>query len=326
MKVLVTGATGFLGTGLCRALSLQNFSVRALVRSTSRIQALKNLKGLSFHTGDVTHLDSLKEAARGVDVVFHLAGVVSYSPKDRPLMEKVNVQGTAHVIEVCQSQRVRLVHISSIVAVGASPTPRVLNEDSPYNMQKYRIGYFDTKREAEVLVRKACRSRNLQAVILNPSRVYGPGDMEKASRSIQLKVVRGRCPFYTLGGVSVVDRDSVVKACLSAIHKGRCGERYILSGDNISVKKLLTLMAEASGVKAPFIPVPGVILKSVAGAGVVCRLMGLPLGLDTLRMASFYHWFDHQKAKKDLNFHPAPARQAIESSVHWWKNRVKPPA
>ncbi len=319
MKVLVTGATGFLGTALCRALDQKKIPTTALVRPESSIDELKKLSHIRFHTGDVTDLNSVREAACGAEVVFHLAGVVSYSRRDLPLMEQVNVKGTACVVEICRQKKIRLIHTSSIVAVGASLKPVVLNEDSPYNMAKYRIAYFDTKRKAEVLVQQAVRKGHISAVILNPSQVYGPGDMKKSSRSVQKKVATGRCPFYTFGGVSVVDVHSVVKAFLTAVDKGRSGHRYILSGENLSVKELLSLVARAGGAKAPFIPVPNTVIHTLMGLQKILKSLGWKKDIDTLRMACFYHWFSNKKAREELGFVPQSARQAVESSVHWWK-------
>lgn len=319
MKVLVTGATGFLGTALCQALDQKNIHITALVRPESSIDDLKKLSRIRFHTGDVTDFNSVKEAARGVELVFHLAGVVSYSHRDLPLMERVNVKGTACVVEVCRQRKVRLVHTSSIVAVGASLKPVILDEDSPYNMGKYRIAYFDTKRQAEVLVQKAVGKGHISAVILNPSQVYGPGDMLKSTRSIQKKVVAGKCPFYTFGGISVVDTHSVVKAFLTAIDKGKPGHRYILSGENIYIKELLSLIARASGVKAPFIPVPNTAIHTLMGLQKILKTLGWKKNIDTLRMACFYHWFSNKKAREELGFSPQPARTAIEQSIHWWR-------
>jgi len=211
--------------------------------------------------------------------------------------------------------------MSSVVAVGASTKPEVLNEDSNYNMEKYKIGYFDTKKQAEILVQKACKKGLLSAVILNPSTVYGVGDMKKESRRIQQKVAQGRFPFYTSGGVSVVDVESVIQACLRAVEKGRSGERYILSGDNISIKKLFSLIAKAGKQKPPFIYLNNYLLHSLGAIGNSLQKLRInfPINPESAHLASFYHWFDHSKATGELGFSPFPAHKAIENSVKAWK-------
>ena len=319
MKTLVTGASGFLGGWLCKTLCEKKCEVHTLLRPTSNKHNLQNLN-LHFHTGDVIDLDSFMKAAEGVDLIFHLAGVVSHSEKDLTIMKKVNVQGTAHAVEVAQKRGAKLIHISSVVTVGASAKPLVLNEDSSYDPALSQIGYFHTKKQAEILVQEACKKEKISAVILNPSTIYGEGDMQKQSRKVQAKVAQGRFPFYTSGGVSIVDVQSVVDACLQAVERGRQGERYILSGENISIKKLFSLIAKAAGVKPPFIHLNNFLLRILAEAGIGLQKLGLssPVSRESAHLARLYHWFDHSKASQELDFTPMKAEQAIENSVKWW--------
>ena len=323
MKVLVTGASGFLGASLCKALCKKG-PVHVLLRPTSDKSRLNGLN-LYFHKGDVTDLDSFQQAAKGVELIFHLAGVVAHSAKNLKTMEKVNVGGTAYAIEVCRTQGAKLIHISSVVAVGASKKPRVLNEESPYDPTLSEIGYFNTKKQAEVLVQEACKKGDISAVILNPSTIYGAGDMKKMSRKVQAKVAKGHFPFYTSGGVSVVDVESIVSACLQAVEKGRSGERYILSGENVSIKQLFSLIAEAAGVKAPFIHLSNFLLHPLAEIGTVLQRCGFsfPINRESVRLASLYHWFDHAKASEELGFKPKSAKQAIENSVKCYMRSVE---
>ena len=319
MKALITGASGFLGGWLCKALCKKGWQVHTLLRPTSNKSNLQNLN-LHFHTGDVTDFDSFMKAAQGVDLIFHLAGVVSHSEKDLKTMQKVNVQGTTQAIEVSQKQGAKLIHISSVVSVGASAKPLTLNEDSPYDPALSQIGYFHTKKQAEILVQEACKKEKISAVILNPSTIYGAGDMEKQSRKVQVKVAQGRFPFYTSGGVSVVDVESVVEACLQAVEKGRQGERYILSGENISIKKLFSLIAKVAGVKPPFIHLNNCLLRILAEMGTSFQKLGFsfPVSRESAHLARLYHWFDHSKARQELGFNPMKAEQAIENSIKWW--------
>ena len=323
MKALVTGASGFLGSWLCKELRKEGWEVHALLRPTSDRSALTE-QGLCFHTGDVTDLDSFTRSARGMDLIFHLAGLVSHSEKQLKAMWEVNVQGTTHAIEVCRVQKAKLIHISSVVTVGASVRPIVLNEESPYDFSLSQIGYFSSKKEAEIRVQSACKTGKISAVILNPSTVYGAGDMQKISRRVQLKVAQGRFPFYTSGGVSVVDVLSVVKACMQAVEKGKQGERYILSGDNISIKELFSLIAKAAKVKPPFIPLNHFLLRILAELGTGLQNLGLafPISQESARLASLYHWFDHSKAERELDFSPKKAEQAIKESVYFALGRT----
>lgn len=320
MKVIVTGANGFLGSWLTRALVDEGHEVLALVRAQSDLSELDGV-GCHYVYGDVTDLDSLYKAFEGADSVFHLAGLIAYKKSDRAKMEMINVGGTEHVIDACLTKKVRrLVYLSSVTAVGASFLPNnILNEESSYDIERLDLGYFETKREAEKMVIAAHKKEGLDCVILNPSTIYGAGDSKKGSRKTQLKVAQGRFKFYTSGGVSIVSVEDVISAILSAWKSGRAGERYILSGENITIKELFRIIAEEAGVPAPKYKIPNFILFFLGLVGDTMASLGLKGGLSTENAwtATLYHWFDNTKAKTELHFHPRPAREAIRESVQW---------
>lgn len=322
-KVLVTGANGFLGSWVTRALVAEGHDVYALVRAKSDLSELEGVNCKYIH-GDVTDVHSLLEAVKGMDTVFHLAGVIAYKKSQRAQMEKVNVEGTANVIAVCREHHVRrLVYLSSVVAIGAGYTPdQILNEESPYNIADLDLGYFQTKHQAEILVREACKKNEIDAVILNPSTIYGRGDAKKGSRKMQIKVAQGRLKFYTSGGVNVVAAEDVVAGILSAWKKGRTGERYILAGENILIKDLFAMIAQEAGVKPPQHQLPSPLLHTVGAIGDFMEKMGLkgPLSRENAYTATMYHWFDSGKAQRELDFKPRPAREAIHNSVQWMKD------
>lgn len=319
MAVLVTGATGFVGKSLVRELNRRGEEVRVLHRSSSSVRELEGLEFIS-RPGDVTDPESLREACSGVNTVFHLAGVVGYSQAMRTQMEDVNVRGTKNVVEAMQSSgNAKLVYMSSVVAIGASFDGTPLNENSPYNISKLDLGYFETKRRAEEYVREACRRGKIEAVILNPSTIYGAADAKKGSRKTQLKVAQGKLPFYTSGGVSVVSVHDVVAAVLRAREVGRNGERYILSGENITIHDLFKRIAEIAGVKPPAIYLPNLVVRALGKIGDKLEAAGkkAPLNSENAWTAILYHWFDHSKARAELDFNPRPAQEALRESVEW---------
>lgn len=324
MKVLVTGANGFLGSWVTRALVNDGHEVYALVRPKSDISELDGVKCHYLH-GDVTDIRSLLEAFKGMDAVFHLAGVIAYKKSERKLMDKVNVEGTANVVAVCREHKVkRLVYLSSVVAVGAGYSQQeVLTEQSDYNIADLNLGYFETKHAAEKIVKAACDKGEIDAVILNPSTIYGAGDAKKGSRKIQLKVAQGKLKFYTSGGVNVVAVEDVVQGILSAWKTGRKGERYILAGENILIKDLFALIAAEAGVKPPSHLMPDSVLHVVGALGDFMELCGLkgPLSRENAYTATMYHWFDSSKAQKELGFKPRSAKEAIHNSVQWVKDQ-----
>jgi len=321
MKILVTGATGFIGHHLVNMLASEGHEISVL----SRRQLPENeFKGHNIRVclGDVTNYLSLLEATEGQDRVYHLAGLIAYKTSERPEMEKVNVQGTQKVVDACVTNKVKeLVYMSSVVAIGASFDGTPLTEESPYNIAHLNLGYFETKHKAEEIVKTAVSHNGLRAFILNPSTVYGAGDATKGSRSVQRKVAQGKFPFYTPGGVNVVHIDDVLY-CLKVLpERGRVGERYIVAGENLLLKDVFKIIAETAGVKAPNIPLPKAAIKLLGFVGDALEPWGLkgPMSGETAWTSTLYHWFSSEKAQKELGLKVTPAKIAIQDSVTWMK-------
>lgn len=322
MNVLVTGASGFLGAWVVRSLLDQGHQVRILCRPYSD---LSELQGLLFDKayGDITDLESLDKAMNHVDSVFHLAGVIGYQKWQRPLMEKVNIGGTANVLKSCEKLQIKnLVYLSSVVAVGAGFGPdQILNENSPYNIAHLKLGYFDTKHEAEKLVIEAHEKGIVDAVIVNPATIYGPGDAKKGSRKTQLKVAQGKFPFYTRGGVNVISVKDVIQGIMSAWKGRHTGERFILAGENLTIQELFKIIAETAGVEPPKWLLPNSVLFTLGRLGDLKNSLGLKssLSVENAWSATMYHWFDNTRAKKVLGLSPLSAKIAIAESVAWMK-------
>jgi dihydroflavonol-4-reductase len=322
-KVLVTGASGFVGSWLTQKLLDLGHNVFVLSRSGTASIANGSIQPHVLR-GDINDLPSLQKNFAGMDAIFHLAGVVGYSRAMRHEMNQTNVVGTANVIsavEKCGCDK--LIHMSSVVAVGASfDGSHPLNEESPYNLHHLNLGYFETKRQAEELVMEACRQDRIQATIINPSTIYGPGDAKKGSRSVQVKVARGDFPFYPSGGVNVIHIQDVVDAAVRAWEVGRQGERYILSGENIRIQKLFQLIAAAANVPAPRWPLPKYLTLSIGHIGDLLEKINVrgPLNSENAWAAVLFHWFDNAKARRELGLNPRPAASAITESVHWMRD------
>lgn len=319
-KVLVTGASGFLGGWLSEALHSAGHEVSVLVRTANPSAFGKDIR---LHKGDVTDTDSLLRAFNDQEAVFHLAGLIAYRKVDRPKMDLINVQGTANVITACKQQKVaKLIHVSSVAAIGASfSADQILNENSPYNLEHLNLGYFETKRLSEKLVVTAVQKNEIDAVILNPSTIYGKGDAKKGSRGTQLKVAQGKFPFYTNGGVNVVAVEDVVAGLISAWKKGRSGERYILASENLLIQNLLKLIAECAGTRPPHLLMPNFVLHGMGFLGDALQSLGISKGTSRERAyaSTLFHFFDNSKAVQELDFKPKPAKIAIQNSVQWMR-------
>lgn len=328
MKALITGANGFLGAHLTAKLTSQGLDCFALIRPNSDISELSELsktQRLKFVNGDITHKESLDQVLEKIqpDIIFHLAGYVGYKKSERALMEKVNVQGTAKLLEsMVQNKIPRIIHVSSVVAVGAGFTSsQVLDENSNYNLSHLDLGYFETKRKAELLVKQYTDEGRIQSVILNPSTIYGPADAKKGSRKTQLKVAQGKFKFYTSGGVSIVSVEDVIEGIYQGFLKGRNGERYILSGENITIKSLFERIAGFANVPAPKYQIPNWVLHTLGFVGDSLSSVGFKdtVSSENAWSAILYHWFSNEKAKKELGIQFKDANYSLKQSVDWMR-------
>ncbi|NCN41161.1 NAD-dependent epimerase/dehydratase family protein [bacterium] len=313
-QVLVTGATGFVGSWLARRLIKEGHQVTVLCRDAAKLDADLS-QNCKVAKGDITDLKSLTTAFKDMNRIYHLAGYIGYSEDLRHQMDKINVGGTQNVVDAMIEQKVpELVYMSSVVAIGASKDPEVLNEESPYEIEKLNLGYFETKRLAEEVVVKAVQEKKIKAYILNPSTIYGPGDFKKGSRKVQLKVAMGKFPVYTKGGVSVVSIHDVVEAAILVTEKGRPGERYIISGDNITIKSLFEKIAAEMGVNPPRVILLTPIVRAMGKMGGLSR--------ESSFTSTMYHWFDNSKAKRELGLEFRSADESIHESVSWLKDHL----
>jgi len=320
-KVLVTGATGFLGRHLTKDLIRKDFDVTILARPTSDLSPFQGLPYKVFH-GDISNRLSLLQACEDKEIVYHLAGYIAYRASERTLMEKINVGGTANLIDACITHKVKQVlHLSSVVTIGANTHTEPLSEDFEYNLGRYNLGYFETKRKAEDLVIRAYHENQLPTFLINPSTIYGAGDATKDSRKTQRKVAMGQFQFYPPGGVNVVHVDDVIKAIHLVLKNGKPARRYIISGENLLIRDLFFKIADISGVPRPSVPLPRFLLKGLGWTGDLLRALGkdTTLSSETAVTASLFHWFSNLRAQEELGFKPRPDDQAIEESIRWMK-------
>jgi dihydroflavonol-4-reductase len=323
MKVLVTGATGFLGQWLTRRLVADGYQVRILKRALTSLDTLVGLD-LDVVVGDVTDLESVRKACVGMNRVYHLAGHIAYTRRERAAMQRANVDGTQNVVTACLEAKVsRLLHLSSVVAIGASYTPTSLSETAVYNMHPLDLGYFETKKAAEDIVLLAHKEKGLDVVCVNPSTIYGAGDAKKGSRKTQLKVAKGEFPIYPGGGVNVVAVEDVIDIIIRAADNGESGQRYIACGENLTIKKLFELIAIEASVSPPKIFMPSFAIHVIGRAGDFLESIGKkgPINSENAWTSTLFHWFDGTKAQIKFSIKPKPAKVAIANSVGWMREQ-----
>ncbi|MFC1463618.1 MAG: SDR family oxidoreductase [Candidatus Brachytrichaceae bacterium NZ_4S206] len=320
MLALVTGATGFVGANLVEALNARGWSVRALHRPSS---SLKALAGLHYESalGDVTEPASLGAAMAGVDVVFHVAAVADYWRSDASRMMRVNVDGTRNVLQAALDAGVRrVVFTSSCASLGRPPFGQVLNERAQFNLQPHQFPYGYSKHLAEQVCREFI-AHGLDVVIVNPAVVFGPRDVNLISSSLIVEATRRTIPFVPPGGVSVVDVADVCAGHIAAAERGCTGERYILTGVNLTYRQLFDTVADVVGRPRPRLVLPAALFKAAAPpVDFLHRRLGwkLPVSSEQVRFAAETFWFDPSKAQRELGLTARPLAETITRTYAWY--------
>lgn len=324
MRVLLTGGSGFIGGALNAALNAAGFDVLALARSSAAAIELK-AAGSKVFLGSITDRDAVLKAASDVDAVFHLAGVVSHHRADAKQMTEVNIGGTENIIAALKNTKKRLIHISSVATVGALPAPgSPLDETATYNLSPLALPYFETKRGAELRVLSEVKAGALDAVVINPSTVFGPRDGLKGSRRAHVKAANGKLLACPVGGVSIASIAEVCDAIIYSLQHGRSGERYILGGDNISIAEMFMIVAQANEASPPLFSIPTPVLMTLGYLCSPLELLGIkaPINVTAVRTATLFHWYSSEKAKRELNYQPLPASQSLVESARWIRRHM----
>ncbi|MEJ2569874.1 MAG: NAD-dependent epimerase/dehydratase family protein [Anaerolineales bacterium] len=318
-RVLVTGATGFIGSSICRALISHGHEVRALHRQTSSLRALQGIP-VEFHVGDILEPDTLQQPLCDVDLVFHAAAQSAYW-RHPELVRQTAAAGTGNVLRAAANAGVkRVVLTSSVAAMGVPRHDEYLTEEHTYNLPPKRFPYGYAKRESELEALKYV-DRGIEVVIVNPSVVIGPGDLNQISGAMVTEAARGWGFFWMDGGINVVHIDDVVAGHLAAARRGRSGERYILGGENLSHHQVFSTLTEIAGRRAPWLKIP---TRGIGPAAWLCDVLGkwlpLPFNGAQLRMTCEYLYCDTSKSKRELNLSdPKPFRQAAQEAYDWYR-------
>lgn len=327
VRALVTGATGFVGAHVARALVERGHTVRALHRATSRLDALA---GLPFEsaTGDILDLDSLRAAADGCDWVFHVAAVADYWRADHARMIEANVEGTRRVLQAAREAGVRrVVFTSSAAAVGGfgdgsvAGESTLADESAPFDLPPDRFRYGYSKWQAEEIARAAAADGQ-EVVIVNPVVVLGPGDLNVLSGDFVLKIHRLSWTIpVTPGGVAVVDVRDVARWQIAAAEQGISGERYILGTANMFYPAWYALIADVVGVPRPGLTLPAWSLPILAD--IIDRLktlgINLPIDGDQARLGGKRIYYNFDKAWDAFGEPQIDMRQSVADTFAWYQ-------
>lgn len=317
-KTLVTGATGLIGSHVARALAQRGDDLRVAVRQSSNPE---NLEGISHQAVSCDVLDrrAVRRAMRGVDRVFHTAGLTSLRASADSLL-RVNVEGTRIVLEEALRAGVtRVVYTSSVAAIGPAARGSTADEAQPFDPAARGIPYVESKREAEVAALRVA-AHGLELVMVNPTHVLGPGDVYRSSTDLVRRFLRRRIPAYVDGAINVVDARDVAAGHLAADERGTPGERYILGNRNYTLDRLFADLGRLSGVEPPAVKLP--LHAALALAQAAKRAPGRPpVTVGEVRAAAMWWTYRNNKARRELGFRPSPHEETLEATIAWYRQR-----
>lgn len=323
MRVFLTGATGFLGSHVARVLVEQGAEPRLLVRPTSN---LKNLEGLRADTavGDLRDAASLEKAMAGCDTVFHVAADYRLWVRDPAEMYRSNVAGTRAILEAARKTGVRrVVYTSSVGTIGFTGDGKPADEDSPVALADMIGHYKRSKFMAEQIALEAGRS-GMHVVTVNPTTPVGEQDVKPTPTGrIVLDFLKRKFPAYVETGLNLVDVRECARGHVMALEKGRSGERYILGGEDLTLKQILDKLAKLTGLPSPKVKLPyffafaaGVVDEAIT-AGVLHREPRATV--DTVRMGKKKMFASSAKAERELGWKLIPAEDALRRAVDWFR-------
>ena len=325
MRVAVTGASGLLGGNLAAELIGAGHEVVATRRAGTKIGHLDDL-AIEWVDAELGSTESLSRAFANTAAVFHCAAAVSVKRDVTPEMTAANVTGTANVIAAATAAKVpRLVHTSSVVAVGLSTDGRPCDETAAWNFDTEGLvdAYAITKHQAEELVTAAART-GLDAVIVNPTYMFGPRDAKPSSGKLIVDVVKRRVPGWTTGYNNFVDVRDVARGMIAAWQRGRRGERYILAGHDMTYGDVMREIARIAGVKPPRFKIPQFAAKLVGKWGDRVERSGKEPLLNSTQIRYAYtdrFRFKSEKASRELDYTIGPLEPAIRDAIAWFRER-----
>jgi dihydroflavonol-4-reductase len=321
VKALVTGASGFIGGAVARVLAARGVGVRVLLRpgTTANVPEPSKLEPVA---GDLRDADSVRAAAAGCDVIFHVGGLYSFFAPAAEL-HAINVDGTRNVVAAARAVGAKLVHTSSISTIGGMRGTTVPDETQEASTAPGP--YKESKLEAEQVVREAVKA-GLDAVIVNPTFPVGWGDIKPTPTGQMIRdFLQGKIPAYLDTGMNVVDIDDVAEGHWLALERGKRGERYILGNANLTMRELLEQLAQISGRKAPRVRIPYAVALGLAHADALVsrKLHGrIRVPLEGVKTAQEIRFASSARAVRELGLPQTPVRTALEKAVRWFQQPI----
>jgi dihydroflavonol-4-reductase len=331
MKVFLTGATGFVGAHVAKHLACQGAQLRLLVRPTSK---LANLEGLQAETviGDLLQPESLRTSIRGCDALMHVAADYRLWVRDPKTMYAANVEGTRSLLRIAREENVgRVVYTSSVATMGFKSDGTIVDETTPVSLVDMVGHYKRSKFMAEQVAVEAAHAGQ-QVIILNPTTPIGPQDIKPTPTGrIIVDFLNKKFPAYLDTGLNLVDVIEVARTHAAALEKGRSGERYILGGENLTLKQILDKMSAITGLPSPTMKVPHVVAMIFAffDETITGRMLGREprATVEAVRMGKKKMFASSAKAQRELDFRIVPVYPALRAAIEWFRaHGYAPPA
>ena len=323
MKVLLTGATGFIGSAILRQLLERGYEVRTLIRPTSDQKNISGL-GCEIYFGNLNDKRSIERAMKNCQILMHVAGDYRIWSNNLEEITKTNVIGTQNVMIAAIASKIeKIIYTSSVATLGINSDDTPANEKTPSSLKSTVGTYKKSKFLAEQEVWRMIRNQSLPAVIVNPSAPIGPRDIKPTpTGQIVVKAANGEIPAFIETGLNIVHVDDVAKGHLLALDSGVIGQRYILGGENLSLKSILDLVSEFSDKSSPTISIPANVILPIAylvqGWARITKSPEPFVTVDGVKMAKHKMYYSSAKAELELGYKHRPVRKAVQDALKWF--------
>jgi len=323
MKVFVTGATGFVGHHVAKALAAEGADLRLLVRKTSNLANLEGIRG-DLHTGDLSDPESLRPALEGCDAVLHVAADYRLWIRDPETMYKANVNGTRDLLRLAREAGVpRVVYTSSVATMRFRSDGLVINEDTPVSL-KDMVGHYKRSKFLAEQEAIAAAKAGQQVIILNPTTPIGPNDAKPTPTGrIFVDFLNRKFPAYVDTGLNLVDVAEVARTHVAALTVGTAGRRYILGGENLTLKQILDKMSAITGIPSPTVKIPFAVAATYAffEEWITGRIRGKEprATLEEVRMGRKKMFASSAHAQQELGFRIVPVYPAMRAAIEWYR-------
>jgi dihydroflavonol-4-reductase len=317
MMILVTGANGFIGSHIVRSLLKRDYQVRVLARPDAD---MRNLNGLNVEIaqGDLLKASSVVDAAAGCEAVIHTAGWVNTHPFNNWRVWEINFVGAANVFTAAQMARVeKLIYTASIFTLGVGDDGQPAHESATDNLDHLNIAYVAARRAAQAKAEKLLAG-GLPIVFVYPTYCIGPSvhDFRASPQRQIMAFLRGQAPFYTSGGLNLVDVRDAAEAHVLALERGEVGSKYVIAGQDITFRDLFRRLGQAAGRRTLMLPVPqGAML---AGGWLMQWFSRTPLlDANTARLMRYRWYYDSSQAQRELGYTPRPLDETLRDTIAW---------